>query len=97
MYKEDVDPQETYRRLNADPSAVLVDVRTQPEWAFVGLPAFERLIRLSWQDFPEMQVNDSFVNQIEQAGVPKDTHIFCILPLGRSISFCRLSVDGGGI
>ena len=31
-------PQESWRLLSEDAGAVLIDVRTQPEWAFVGLP-----------------------------------------------------------
>jgi rhodanese-related sulfurtransferase len=59
MYKGEVTPKEAFARLKANPGAVLIDVRTQPEWAFVGVPAVERLLRISWQDFPQMQVNRS--------------------------------------
>ena len=82
MYKADLDPKETYERLQADPQAVIVDVRTQPEWAFVGVPAIERLIRLSWQEFPTMQVNENFAGQIEETGIPKDTQIFLLCRSG---------------
>ena len=47
MHKGDILPAEAYERLKANPQAVLVDVRTAPEWAYVGVPAVERLIRLS--------------------------------------------------
>ena len=76
MYKADLDPQQTFQKMQDDPQAVMIDVRTQAEWAYVGLPAVERLIRLSWQEFPAMQVNENFVSQLEQAGLPKDTQIF---------------------
>ncbi len=82
MYKGDLDPHETFQRLQADPNAVLVDVRTQPEWAYVGLPAIERLIRLSWQEYPTMQVNEGFVSQMEEFGLAKDTQIFLICRSG---------------
>ena len=37
-YAGDLSPRESWRLLGEDPRAVLIDVRTQPEWAFVGLP-----------------------------------------------------------
>ncbi len=82
MYKADLDPKETYQRLQDDAQAVLIDVRTQPEWAFVGVPAIERLIRLSWQEFPTMQVNEDFAGQVAEAGIAKNTQIFCLCRSG---------------
>jgi rhodanese-related sulfurtransferase len=61
MYKGDIKPAEAYQRLQDRPNAWLVDVRTLPEWQFVGLPAVERLVRVSWQEYPAMQVNEDFV------------------------------------
>ncbi len=52
MYKGDIFPAEAHKRLTNNPDAVLIDVRTEPEWAFVGVPAVERLIQLSWQQYP---------------------------------------------
>ena len=37
-YAGDLSPREAWDLLAADPSAQLVDVRTLPEWAFVGRP-----------------------------------------------------------
>lgn len=82
MYKGDISPTEAHARLKNNPSAVLIDVRTQPEWAFVGVPQVERLMRLSWQVYPSMQVNPDFVREIEKAGIAKDTEILCICRSG---------------
>jgi rhodanese-related sulfurtransferase len=82
MYKGEVTPKQAYERLKANPNAVLIDVRTAPEWAFVGVPAVERLLRISWQEFPQMQVNQSFVETVEKAGVPKDAEILLICRSG---------------
>jgi rhodanese-related sulfurtransferase len=96
MYQGDVMPAEAHARLKANPQAVLIDVRTQPEWNFVGVPAVERLIRQSWQVFPQMQVNDNFVPAIEKAGVPKDAEIFCICRSGaRSAAAASALTDAG--
>jgi rhodanese-related sulfurtransferase len=41
----DVPAEETWAQLQADPKAVLIDVRTKAEWAFVGLPDLSALGR----------------------------------------------------
>ena len=96
MHKGDLNPTETYERLQADPQAVLIDVRTQPEWAFVGLPAIERLIRLSWQEFPSMQVNPDFVSRVEEANLPKETQIFCICRSGQRSAAAASALTAAG-
>ncbi len=82
MYKGDVNPAEAYERLNANPQAILVDVRTRPEWAFVGVPAMERMATISWQEFPSMQVNEHFVQAVLETGVPKDAEVFLLCRSG---------------
>jgi rhodanese-related sulfurtransferase len=82
MYKGNVRPTEAYQRLRDNPNAWLIDVRTVPEWQFVGLPSVERLVRISWQDYPAMQVNGDFVRQVEEAGVPKAADVFFICRSG---------------
>lgn len=83
MYKGDVLPGEAYEHLQADPSAYLIDVRTAPEWAFVGVPAVDRLIRLSWQVYPDMTRNTDFVSELERAGIDKDCQLFLICRSGQ--------------
>ena len=96
MHQGDVTPAEAYQRLQNNAAAVLIDVRTQPEWVFVGVPAVDRLIRLSWQVFPAMQVNAQFVAEIEQMGLPKDTEIMCICRSGaRSASAATALTQAG--
>lgn len=96
MYKGNVRPTEAYRRLQENPDAWLVDVRTVPEWQFVGLPAVDRLARVSWQDYPAMQVNQDFVRQVEAAGVPKDAEVYCICRSGsRSAAAATALTEAG--
>ena len=96
MHQGDVLPAEAFKRLQNNAAAVLIDVRTQPEWVFVGVPAVERLIRLPWQVYPSMQVNAQFVTEIEQMGLPKDTEILCICRSGaRSASAASALTQAG--
>ena len=95
-YQGDILPTEVMARLNANPQAVLVDVRTGPEWAFVGVPAVERLMRISWQIFPGMAVNDQFVAEIEEAGLAKTTESICICRSGgRSAAAATALAEAG--
>jgi len=70
-YAGDLSVQDAWALLKSDPAARLVDVRTQPEWNFVGLPDLSELGRqvalVEWQSFPTMQVNPNFVAATEQA------------------------------
>ncbi len=62
---ENVTPKDTFEALAADPDAQLVDVRTDAEWQYVGLPDLrglgKRAVLISWQYFPSGNVNPSFV------------------------------------
>ena len=96
MYKGDLTPQETMERLSVSQNAVLLDVRTMPEWNYVGVPAVDRLLTVEWQTFPSGAVNTGFVAQVEQAGVPKDAEIFAICRSGvRSIAAAQALTAAG--
>ena len=96
MYKGDLTPQETMERLAARPASVLLDVRTMPEWNYVGVPAVERLLTIEWQTFPTGAVNPNFVEQVEQVGIPKDAEIYSICRSGvRSIAAAEALTAAG--
>ena len=83
---------------NAD--AVLVDVRTQAEWVFVGLPdltnAAARLVCMEWQRFPDMAVNPDFVKKIAQEIADTTPAIFTLCRSGaRSIAAARALTQEG--
>ncbi len=96
MHQGDISPTEAHHRLQNNRAAVLIDVRTQPEWVFVGVPAVERLIRLSWQVFPSMQVNPGFVSEIEQMELSKDTEILCICRSGARSAAAASALTAAG-
>lgn len=70
---ENVAPPKVWEVLRTDPSARLVDVRTNAEWAYVGLPdlteAGQDPVLIPWQMFPTMQVNTDFLSHMQQAGL----------------------------
>ena len=96
MYKGDLLPREVYERIQASDNAVLIDVRTDAEWAFVGIPAVDGLMRVSWQSFPTMERNGDFVAQVEGAGVPKDAEIFLICRSGQRSAAAAAALTQAG-
>ena len=44
-YAGDLAPDEAFRLLEAQPDAILVDVRTKAEWSYVGVPDLSALGR----------------------------------------------------
>jgi rhodanese-related sulfurtransferase len=96
MYRGDLEPQDVFDRLKKNPNAVLIDVRTQPEWTFVGLPQVDRLVRLSWQVYPAMEINGNFAADVKALGLGHDMEIFCICRSGaRSASAATALTNAG--
>lgn len=87
---DDVTVEEVWVRLESDPKAVLVDVRTKAEWSFVGVPDLtpvgKKLHLVEWQTFPAGQVDPQFADKLtsalEAASVGKDDEIFFICRSG---------------
>lgn len=96
VYKGDVSPTETFERLQTDEKAVLIDVRTDAEWAFVGMPAVSRLLRISWQNYPTMEQNAAFIDQVRTAGVPEDAEVFLICRSGARSAAAAAALTAAG-
>ncbi len=69
-YAGDVTPQEAWDLVH-DGGALLVDVRTQAEWAYVGVPdlasAGAQALLIEWVTFPGGQPNSHFADQLRTA------------------------------
>ena len=99
-YAGDVDPPGAYAQLQTDPDAVLVDVRTNVEWMYVGLPDLtqisKRAIFLEWQHFPDGTLNASFVEQLREAGVGEGVPIYFLCRSGvRSAAAAKAATAAG--
>ena len=61
-------PAEAYRLLAEQESSLLIDVRTKPEWAYVGGPDLtalgKRALCLEWQGYPSMQRDALFTDRL---------------------------------
>ena len=90
-YAGDVSATDAWQAIQDDADAVLIDVRTQAEWAFVGMPDLggigKQLLCVEWQQFPGGQPNPAFTSQLEAqlAGLNanRDTELFFICRSGQ--------------
>jgi rhodanese-related sulfurtransferase len=97
---QNVPPRRVWEALRSDPQAQLVDVRTEPEWAFVGLPdlasAGKQAVLIPWQVYPTMQHNEQFVDHLKQAGFTPEHHIYFLCRSGqRSMAAAQAAQEAG--
>jgi rhodanese-related sulfurtransferase len=97
---ENVPPKETWEALKGNPAAQLVDVRTDAEWNFVGIPdlaaAGKQVVLIPWQVYPSMQRNAQFDAHLRQAGFTPDHHIYFICRSGvRSLAAAEAARAAG--
>ncbi len=101
---ESITVEETWARLKRDAGSVLIDVRTIPEWAFVGLPDLtsigKRPVLVEWQTFPDDRLNTAFIDRIAEAlgpiGANKDSELLFICRSGsRSLKAARAMAAAG--
>ena len=90
-YAGDISPKEAWDILEKDPKAVLVDVRTHAEWAYVGLPDVSTIGKdlhmISWILFPKGEVNTEFTDDLEDQVPDKDATVLFLCRSGvRSIA-----------
>ena len=97
---ENVSPRQAWEALGTDPKAQLVDVRTDAEWTYVGLPdltaAGKQPVLIPWQLFPSGQVNEGFIEQLRQAGFKPEHRIYFLCRSGvRSVAAANAAIGAG--
>ena len=72
-YAGDLTPTQAWELLAQDERAVLVDVRTEAEWRYVGVPDLGALGRsvtlVEWVTYPGGAANPDFFAQLSAAGL----------------------------
>lgn len=99
-YAGDLRPTEAWEMLNAEPSAQLIDVRTRPEWMFVGIPdldkAGKKAVLIAWQVYPAMHANPTFVDEVRSLAPSFDTPLLFICRSGaRSRAAAEAMTEAG--
>ncbi|MEJ0016607.1 MAG: rhodanese-like domain-containing protein [Acetobacteraceae bacterium] len=97
---ENVPPGRVWEALQHDPKAQLVDVRTDAEWSFVGVPDLsavgKQVVPIQWQVYPTMTRNGAFVEQLQEAGFMPDHHIYFICRSGQRSLAAALAAQAAG-
>jgi len=80
----DENPEETWSGLADKPGAILVDVRTNAEWSFVGIPDLspvnKQAMLIEWKQFPTMSQNEDFASTLMEnlnGTAPTDVYFLC--------------------
>ena len=87
-YGGDVTPSEAWQVLKHFDSthARLIDVRTEPEWAFVGYPDLTMLghkpVLIPWRLYPDYDQNLTFVQDLSQIITDKEAYLFFLCKSG---------------
>jgi len=99
-YAGDISSQEAWRVLQEGQNSVLVDVRTQPEWAFVGLPDLsdlgQRPVCVEWQTYPQMKVNGGFASAVKAADIGKDATVLLLCRSGARSRSAAMALTQAG-
>ena len=99
-YAGDISAAEAWERLQQDPSAQLVDVRTMAEWNFVGVPDLAELGRrvhcVEWQGFPSGAPNTQFTAQAAQVLDAKDQTVLLICRSGARSRAAAIALTQAG-
>ncbi|EAU42277.1 Rhodanese-related sulfurtransferase [Fulvimarina pelagi HTCC2506] len=103
-YKADVSPSECWTRLKESPNAFLVDVRTRPEWTFVGIPRLDEAgktpVLAEWQSYPTMSIDPNFpifvTDAVEKAGGDHDAEIYFLCRSGQRSASAAATMTAHG-
>lgn len=99
-YAGDITPEQAWKLLSEDHDAVLVDVRTDAEWRFVGVPDLASLGRevvfIEWNTTDGTH-NDDFVAQLREHVPGGDDHpvVFLCRSGNRSIGAAEAATEAG--
>ncbi len=91
---ENLTPQQSWNLLQQDTDAVLVDVRTKVEHAFVGHPL--GAVHIAWKEAPDWQVNLTFVAEVKKLVPDKSTPVLLLCRSGqRSLDAAKALEETG--
>jgi rhodanese-related sulfurtransferase len=69
-------PQQAFEFMQANADALLIDVRSEVEFLFVGHPL--GAIHVAWSEAPDWEINPHFIAQVKaEAGVDQPVLLIC--------------------
>ncbi len=101
-YAGDVSPTEAWDMLAAGTGAIVIDVRTDAEWSYVGVTDLSTLgegrkqINISWLNFPGNVKNENFVAEVHAVSPGTETTILFLCRSGqRSAGAAKAMTEAG--
>ena len=79
--------------LQSAPGATLVDVRTRPEWDWVG--TIPGAVRIEWNTYPQGQQNPNFISELKQQVDPESIIMFICRSGARSHAAAIAATNAG--
>jgi rhodanese-related sulfurtransferase len=99
-YAGDVTSVEAMEILKRDETAVLLDVRSDAEWTFVGRPDLSALgrepVMISWQTFPGMAPNGGFVLGVSRSVEDKTVPVLVLCRSGQRSRSAAIALTAAG-
>ena len=99
-YAGEIGVGELWNALGSAPDAALVDVRTQAEWNFVGVPELSELdkapVFVEWQTYPTMEINPAFVETVKAAVPDSNAPVFLLCRSGARSRAAAIALTAAG-
>ncbi len=91
---DNLTPQQSWELLQQDKTAILIDVRTQMEHAYVGHPI--GAIHIPWKEAPSWEVNVNFVEAVKKLVANQNVPVLLLCRSGqRSLSAAQALLEAG--
>lgn len=99
-YAGDLAPQQCWQLLKNDSKTILIDVRTEAEFAYVGVPDISSLNKsakfIPWVLFPDNRLNPDFLAQCNAAAPDRDSPILFLCRSGVRSRFAAAAATRAG-
>ena len=99
-YAGDKAPQESWETLQKDTKSVLIDVRTDAEFSYVGVPDLSSLGKetkfASWILFPNNEINPEFLRHLVVAAPDQETQMLFLCRSGVRSRFAAATATEAG-
>ena len=99
-YAGDVSVKTAWAFLKDEAGCQLVDVRTTPEWLYVGVPDLRTLkkkaILCEWQSYPSLTVSPGFIETIQKRYVQEGEKILFLCRSGQRSAAAALALTQAG-
>lgn len=100
LYAGDTSPADAWSALSQFSNAQLIDVRTQAEWSFAGIPSLDSIGKtvklISWKFYPNFERNQRFIEQLEAAVPDKSAPLYFLCKTGgRSLDAAIAATQAG--